>query len=89
MRTKPLPIRFDPDLTNRIDSTARKMGLTRTAIIKTCVSGFLEVLEHAIPPAELKDLQALLRKMDGRHTRYERARVAAEGRPVWETGKEK
>jgi len=40
-----LPVRLDTDLSNRLDHTAERLGLTKSALIRILVKSFLDQLE--------------------------------------------
>jgi len=66
----PLPVRLTDSLISRIDSVAIKAGLTRSDVIRLCLSRFLDDFDAA--PEELlkRDWSSVLDQYDGRKTRY-------------------
>lgn len=43
--TKPIPVRLSDDVIKRLDSCAQKIGNNRAALIKHCLSAFLDSYE--------------------------------------------
>ena len=42
-----LPVRLDTDISHRLDQTAERLGLTKSALIRLLVKSFLDQLEAA------------------------------------------
>ena len=70
-RSKPIPVKLSDELISRLDEVSQQTGLNnRSAIIKFCLSTFLDHFESkgrsALPP----DWKVILRHLDGRTHRY-------------------
>lgn len=86
--TKPIPIRFSPEMLERLDRAALSSGLeNRTAVVKLCVQLFLRMLEENNYQIPGFDLAALIKNLDGRTHRYKKhdppTLLVAESRPEY------
>jgi DNA-binding MurR/RpiR family transcriptional regulator len=68
-KTKTIPVRLDPVLLARLDRLAKATGLSRSAVIKFCVSTFTEAIPDLRGPY-LEQLKEKLHQLDGRTHRY-------------------
>jgi hypothetical protein len=65
--TKPIPIRFENQFIRRLDTAAAKMGRNRAALIRFCVSAFVDHVERngcSMMPPDWSALVGALRKAD-------------------------
>lgn len=72
--TKPIPVRLPPELIDRLDAVAKKLGNTRAGVIRFLIETWVDEFEdrgRAMLPDTWKDV---LVSFDGRRGRYERAR---------------
>jgi hypothetical protein len=92
---KPIPVRFSPEIRQRLEKTAKNMGISnRTALIKICVSSFLDYFEQEGVAGLPINWREILHELDGRTHRYKKLKVAESGVPYGEIsggkkGKEK
>jgi len=68
-KTKTIPVRLDPVLLARLDRLAKAAGLSRSAVIKFCVSTFTEAIPDLRGPY-LEQLKEKLHQLEGRTHRY-------------------
>jgi predicted transcriptional regulator len=68
-KSKTIPVRLNADLLARLDRLAEAAGLSRSAVIKFCVSTFTEAITDLRGP-HLERLKEQLRQLDGRTHRY-------------------
>lgn len=69
--SKPIPVRLSDEVIKRLDAVAKKSGLeSRTAVIKLCLSAFLDSYEADGAAALPREWKKLLRDTDGRSHRY-------------------
>jgi len=65
--TKPIPVRLDPNVIDRLDRAATRLGTNRSALIKFCAETFVSHFERAGGIASLPpNWKELLRQLDGR-----------------------
>jgi hypothetical protein len=65
--TKPIPIRFENQFIHRLDAAAARMGRNRAAVIRFCVSTFVDHVERhgsSMMPPDWPSLVGALRKAD-------------------------
>ena len=65
---KPLPVRLEPAVIARLDAAAKRLGSNRAAVIRLCVTSFLDYFEQggvATLPLNWKEVIAA---MDGRRS---------------------
>lgn len=65
-----IPIRLTGDIIARLDRLAKASGLTRTAVMRICISSFTEVVGSSLTSNQLGALREKLRELDGRTYRY-------------------
>jgi hypothetical protein len=70
-KTKPIPVRLDADMIERLDRVVKDLGFgSRTAVIRLCISTFIDYLEKhgtlMLPP----DWEHMLKQLDNRTHRY-------------------
>jgi hypothetical protein len=71
VKTKTLPVRLPPEVIARIDAVAKSSGINnRTAIIKFCVSTFLDHIEAEGKSAFPPNWKEIIKRLDGRTFRY-------------------
>lgn len=68
---KPIPVRLSEELIVRLDKTAEALGTKRAALIRLCLTGFLDYYEanggQILMPANWKEL---MQQLDGRTARH-------------------
>lgn len=70
MAATPIPVRLTAEQIQRIDAVARKLGISRTGVIKMCLSAFLQRFERDGLSMLPTDWESILRDQDGRTHRY-------------------
>ena len=82
-RGKPIPIRLTEDLVARLDKVSERMHLfNRSAVIKFCVSTFLDYFEKHGEASLPSNWQAILQDMDHRYSRVEKKEeTVPDGKP--------
>lgn len=80
-RAKPIPVKLSDEIIARLDRVSLATGLNnRSAVIKFCISTFLDHIERSGRAGLPADWKEILRDMDGRTYRYRPQRmIAAEG----------
>jgi hypothetical protein len=70
-RGKPIPVKLTEELIARIDRVSEKIGLhNRSAVIKFCVSTFIDHFEQHGETSLPLNWREILRELDGRTHRY-------------------
>ena len=64
--TKPIPVRLDDDLIARLDLIAKRIGTTRSSVIRMLVSSWVESFERDGASALPMDWEAVMLQLDGR-----------------------
>ena len=73
-KTKPIPVRLEPQLIRRLDVTAHKLGSTRATLIKYCACSFLEEFTKRGMSMIPSDFDVIIAGLDNR------TKVANKGR---------
>ena len=66
MATKPIPVRLDEKLVERLASVSAKMGSNSAAIMRLCVTSFLDDFERRGTAALPLQWEDLIERLDGR-----------------------
>ena len=87
MASKNIPLRLTSETVGRLDDIARRLGMTRSGVIKFCTKSFLDDFERrgtAILPGNWREI---LHSYDGRVARHQNLLVAEEVKgPVTQIG---
>lgn len=80
-RSKPIPVKLSDELIARLDAVSASTGLNnRSALIKFCISTFLEHVERSGLKGLPAEWEEILRDLDGRSHRYAKLKMVAEER---------
>lgn len=71
VKTKPIPVRFSPDVLERLSAVADRIGTDRSSVVRMITRRFLDQFEEDPDAFVGIDFPALLHHSDGRRrTRY-------------------
>jgi hypothetical protein len=71
-KSMPIPVRLSFDMIERLEKCAAKLGLpSRTALLKMCVTSFLDDFERNGIAGLPLDWRKIVRDLDGRTHRYQ------------------